>query len=260
MKRLILISMMALFLVPYSTAQLWKMKRYEATAALGTSQFYGDVGGFSIGENAIGLKDITFRQTMFNISGSFRYFIIDNVAVRLSFTYAMLHATDSRGSNEGRGYAAFTNIFEPSLMGEYYFIRNRERNSFLFQTRRGLSRNRLKDFLRSVDVYAMTGLGGAGYGVRGNDALIAKWNSNPELRHSGFAAIIPLGIGAKVALDPNILVGAELTGRYAFTDYLDGYTSQWSARNDIYHTFSLTFNYRIRTARNGLPLFRFGAF
>ncbi len=27
----------------------------------------------------------------------------------------------------------------------------------------------------------------------------------------------------------------------------------WSERNDVYHTFSLTFNYRIKTARNGLP-------
>ncbi len=109
----------------------------------------------------------------------------------------------------------------------------------------------MKDFFRSVDVYALTGFGGAGFRVHPNDALDAR-----NMPTSGFTAIIPLGIGAKVAFDPNILFGVELTGRYAFSDYLDGYTSDWSTRNDVYHTFSLTFNYRIRTARNGLPAFR----
>ena len=35
------------------------MKRYEVTGGIGTSQFYGDVGGYTNGENAWGLKDIT---------------------------------------------------------------------------------------------------------------------------------------------------------------------------------------------------------
>ncbi len=257
MKRLILLSMVVLMFAPYTTAQLWKMKRYEATAGLGTSQFYGDIGGFTIGKNAIGLKDITFRQTMFNVNGAFRYFIIDNVAARLSFTYAMFHATDARGSNETRNYESFTNLFEPSLTGEYYFVRNRERNSFLFQTHRGLRRNRIRDFLNSIDGYAFTGIGGAGYDVFWRNEEFAT--EKPDMQTSGFTAIIPLGVGAKLALDPNILVGIELAGRYAFSDYLDGYTSQWSARNDVYHTFSFTFNYRIKTARNGLPSLRFSS-
>jgi hypothetical protein len=251
MKRLILACIVMLLIAPYSTAQLWKMKRYEATAGLGTSQFYGDIGGFTLGENALGLKDITLRQTRFNVSASFRYFIIDNIAARISFTYVMLHATDVRGSNEFRGYEALTSLFEPALIGEYYFVRNRERNSFLFQTYHGLARNRLKDFMTSIDVYVFTGIGGAGFKVYPNQALEQR-----GLPVGGFTAIIPLGVGVKLALDPNILLGVELAGRYAFSDYLDGYTSQYSARKDVYHTFSFTFNYRIRTARNGLPSFR----
>jgi hypothetical protein len=163
----------------------------------------------------------------------------------------MLHATDVRGSNEDRRYESVTSLFEPALIGEYYFVRNRERNSFLFQTYRGRTRNRLKDFFRSIDVYALAGIGGAGFYVNPNDALAAR-----DMPTSGFTGIIPVGLGAKLAFDPNILFGVELIGRYAFSDYLDGYTSQWSVRNDVYHTFSVTFNYRIRTARNGLPAFR----
>ncbi len=251
MRRFILFSLVIFLCAPYSGAQLWKMKRYEVTAGLGTSQFYGDVGGFTIGENAWGLKDLTFKQTRFNVNGAFRYFFTDNLAVRLNLSYLMLHATDERGSNENRAYEAVTSVFEPSLIGEYYFVRNRERNSFLFQTFRGRSRNRVKDFFRSIDVYALTGVGGAGFIVNPNDALEAR-----GLQTRGFAAIIPLGLGAKLTFNPNILFGIELTGRYSFSDYLDGYTSQWSSRNDVYHTFSITFNYRIKTARNGLPSFR----
>lgn len=251
MRRLILFGLVIFLCAPYSGAQLWKMKRYEVTGGAGTSQFYGDVGGYTNGENAWGLKDITFKQTRFNVNGAFRYFFADNIAARINLSYVMLHATDERGSNQGRGYEAVTSLFEPSVIGEYYFVRNRERNSFLFQVNRGRSRNKLKDFFRSVDVYALTGVGGAWFSVNPNDALEAR-----DQPTSGFTAIIPLGVGAKLAWDPNILFGIELSGRYAFSDYLDGYTSDWSERNDVYHTFSLTFNYRIRTARNGLPSFR----
>ena len=251
MRRFILFSLVIFLCAPYSGAQLWKMKRYEVTAGIGTSQFYGDVGGYTIGENVLGLKDLTLKQTRFNVNGAFRYFFTDNLAARLNLSYLMLHATDERGSNENRRYDAVTSVFEPSLIGEYYFIRNRERNSFLFQMNRGRARNRVKDFFRSIDVYALTGFGGAGFIVNPNDALEAR-----GLPTRGFAAIVPLGLGAKLTFDPNILFGIELTGRYSFSDHLDGYTSQWSARNDVYHTFSVTFNYRIKTARNGLPSFR----
>lgn len=251
MKRLILSIMTLLLLSPWSAGQLWKMKRYEATAALGTSQFYGDIGGYSLGDNILGIKDFSFRQTRFNVSGTFRYFILDEVAARLSLSYVMIRANDMRGSNEDRGLKATSSVFEPALLGEYYFIRNRERNSFLFQTHRGVSRNRLKDFFSSIDLYAFTGVGGAGYKVYGNDELVSR-----GLPDGGFTAVIPVGLGAKLTIDPNILVGLELCARYAFSDYLDGYTSQYSARNDVYHTFSVTFNYRIKTARNGLPSFR----
>lgn len=263
-KRLILVCFVVLLTAPFVSAQLWKMKRYEASAGIGTSQFYGDIGGFSLGENAIGFKDITFRQTRFNVNGSFRYFITDNIAARLSLSYVMLHATDVRGSNELRNYEAVTSLFEPVLAGEYYFVRNRERNSFLFQTYRGRSRNRLKDFFRSIDLYALTGIGGAAFSVSGNDILEQRWIRNPEQKSKGFTAVIPVGVGAKLTIDPNILIGVELNGRYSFSDFLDGYDpdvppqpdTDLSRRKDVYHTFSVTFNYRIKTARNGLPSFR----
>ncbi len=251
MKRLIIFLLTVLFASSLAEAQLWKQKRYEAVAGLGTSQFYGDVGGYTIGENIVGLKDFAFRQTRFNISASFRYFIIDEVAARVSLTYILLHATDERGSNELRGLEASTSVFEPALIGEYYFVRFQQRNSYGFQTGRGVNRGFFEDFFKSLDVYAFTGIGGISYNVNPNAELDSR-----DLKTKGFSAAIPLGLGVKWAMNTDIMLGAELCGRFALTDYVDGYTSQYSARNDVYHTFSFTFIYRIKTARNGLPSFR----
>jgi hypothetical protein len=268
-KRLILLSLVVLLFAPFSSAQLWKTKRLEATGGVGTSQFYGDIGGYSIGDNLLGLRDFTFRQTRFVVNGSIRYFITDDFAARFSLSYIMLHADDTRGSNPERAYIVTSSLIEQAALAEYYFVRNRERNSFSFQTYRGVARRRLSDFFRSVDVYALAGLGPAFFKVRGNDKFetdLEAFLALPEqvqedqvrkYHRGGTTFVIPVGVGAKVALDPNILVGVELIGRYGLPDFLDGYkNTEYSRVNDIYHTFSFTFNYRIRSARNWSPTYR----
>ncbi|NMC39986.1 MAG: hypothetical protein GYA43_02245 [Bacteroidales bacterium] len=116
-----------------SDPQLWKMRRYEISAGLGTTQFFGDIGGFSIGDNALGFKDITFKHTRFNMTAAMTYRISSNVSARLNLAGGMFHATDIRGSNEDRGYESSTAFFEPSLMGEYFFIRSKGESSYIFQ-------------------------------------------------------------------------------------------------------------------------------
>ena len=75
---------------------------------------------------------MTFLQTRFNVNLSVKYRITQEFNARLSFTYGFLHATDERGSNEGREFEAPQSIFEPALIGEYYFIKNNSENSYLF--------------------------------------------------------------------------------------------------------------------------------
>lgn len=258
-KRLILLCLVVLLFAPFSSAQLWKTKRYEVTGAVGTSQFFGDIGGYSIGDNFLGIRDFSFRQTRFSINGSFRYFIRDEFAARISISYIMLHADDTRGSNPSRGYIVTSSLVEQAALAEYYIIRNRERNSFSFQTYRGVARRRLSDFFNSIDLYALAGLGPALYFANGNDSFLENMEnptSGHEFKKSGVALVIPVGIGAKVAIDPNILVGVELTGRYGFPDFLEGFSDDNSRVNDFYHTFAVTFNYRIRSARYWSPTFR----
>ncbi|MCU0471960.1 MAG: hypothetical protein MUC93_01170 [Bacteroidales bacterium] len=248
MKRSVLIIMILYLTIPFANGQLWRMRRWEAVGGVGPTFFFGDIGGFSRTKNILGLRDMTYLQTRFGINGNLKYRLSREVNLRLSLTYSLLHATDDRGSNEGRSFEATTSAFEPALLGEYYFIKNQAENSYLFTRRR---MNFLSQLLKSLDFYAFTGIGGLAYSVKGNDALVARGMTN-----GGFTAVIPGGLGTTLIYSPNINFGVEVGGRYALTDLLDGYTSQYSKANDVYYFLNLTVTYKLKTGPHGLPSFR----
>lgn len=248
MKRYLLIILLTLIIVPVTEAQLWKLKRVELSGGVGTSTFFGDIGGFSHGQNSWGLKDITFLQTRYSFNFSAKYRISQVINARLSLSYGLLRATDQRGSNEGRGFEASTTIFEPALIGEYYFVKNRAETSYLFNKGRGKG---LIRFLKSIDFYAFTGIGGLSYSIDPNKKL-ADHGLDPK----GFTGVVPLGLGGTISAYPNVKFGIELGFRYSFTDNLDGYTSQYSSANDVYYFFNLAVTYRLKLKKNILPNFR----
>jgi hypothetical protein len=250
MKRLFLLIFLSGIIAQATEAQLWKLKRLELTGGLGTTTFFGDVGGYSQGDNWAGLKDITFLQTRYNINFNIKYRITQDVNIRIGVAYGILHATDQRGSNEGREYVANTTIIEPVLLGEYYFIRNSAENSYLFNKGRGKG---VIDFFKSLDFYVFGGIGGLSYTVEPNDKLSHSQYYNP----GGFTAVVPMGLGGSFTAFPNISLGAELGFRYSFSDYLDGYSNpQYSSANDVYYFFNLTVTYRLKINKNVLPSFR----
>lgn len=248
MKRFLFILLLFVILTELADAQdLWKKRRYEAIGGVGMSQFFGDIGGYSQGENVLGFKDFIFSQTRFDINAGIKYRIIPSLKVKLGFTYGMLHASDAKGSNEGRDFEATTSFMEPMLTCEYAFIKSKRENSYLFSKGRKAP---FSSIMESLDVYAFTGIGGLSYSVKGNDKLNAY-----GIVDGGFTAVIPVGVGADLLAFPDFNFGVEICGRYSFSDYLDGYTSQYSKSNDVFYTFNVTFTYRIPTASNGLPSF-----
>lgn len=250
MKKILLFLIGIIFLSSLADAQLWKLRRYEAAASLGTTQFYGDIGGFSKGDNLLGLKDLSFRQTRFNLTTSFKYRIIDVVSVRLNLALGGFRATDVRGSNESRGFEVVTTFFEPTLLGEYYFVKNKSENSFLSlkDSRRGISA-----LIPALDIYAFTGFGGLSYKVKPNDKLAPRVTET-----KGSTPVIPIGVGLNLFYSTNISLGMEVGARYTFSDNIDGYTSIYSKSNDVYHFLNFTLTYKIRTGENGLPKFTAG--
>jgi hypothetical protein len=247
MKRTVAVIIMFCFVVMIANSQNWKQMRLEGMAGVGTTQFFGDIGGYSEGLNLIGLKDISLLQTRFNVSAAVKYKILEDLSVRVNFAFGLLHATDQKGSNEARGFESNATIIEPSLMAEYYFIKSKLSDNYLFN--QGRRMNNLKIF-SALDFYAFAGIGGLSYSVKGNDKLIAQ-----GLQTGGFTGTIPAGLGVNLLLTSRYNLGIELGGRYALSDYLDGYASQYSSSNDVYYFFDVTFTYRFETRADGWPAF-----
>lgn len=241
MKKNLLIIIAFLFLSSAADAQLWKIRRYEATVGPGTTQFYGDIGGFSKNKNILGLKDFTFRNTRLNLSASLKYRILQDVSLRLNFAFGYFHSTDAGGSNESRNFESKTLFFESSLIGEYYFIRNKVENSFLFIKGRNTA---FKSILKSLDFYCFTGFGGLAYKVSPNDILAPL-----AAKTSGFAPVIPLGAGVNMFYTGRISFGIELGGRFTFSDDIDGYASESSESNDVYHFLNFIITYKLTSPR-----------
>lgn len=247
MKKFLFLLVFLSFISMASDAQLWKLRRYEAVASIGTTQFYGDIGGFSKGENLMGLKDISFKQTRFNFTASFKYRIIDVASVRLNLAFGGFRATDAKGSNESRGFEAVTTFFEPTVMGEYYFVKNKSENSFL---RLKDSRKGLNALIPALDIYTFAGFGGLAYKVNPNDKLAPRVTES-----KGFTPVIPIGVGLNLFYTSNISLGMEFGARFTFSDNIDGYSSIYSKSNDVYHFLNFTLTYKINTGYNGLPKF-----
>jgi hypothetical protein len=228
--------------------QLWKLKRWETSLGLGPSFFFGDIGGYTQGQNLLGFKDLSINQTRVNFSLSLKYRISSNFNTRLSLTYALFHASDVKGSNENRDLEATMSGFEPALLFEYYFIKNRAERSYLFSKGRGTG---FGNILRSLDFYAFTGMGGLSYTIKGNDNLVMT-----GLDPGGFNIVIPVGVGSTLIYSPNYNFGVEFGGRYSFSDNLDGYTSQYSNSNDVYYFLNFTVTYKLKTGPKGWPSFR----
>jgi len=244
MKRLIFILLVTLFFLPDSNAQLWKYKRYQASGFLGTSQFFGDVGGYSRGENVIGLKDISLKQTRFTIGAGVKYWVVEDATIKAGVSYTMLHGTDVRGSNPKREFVNTTSVIEPTIGGEYYFVRNKARNSYLFLH----GRMTTLPLISLMDFYATASVGAAFYSVKPNAALEARM-----VQDGGVTFTVPIGAGFSFVMSPEASIGAELLIHKTFTDYLDGYTSQYSARNDLFYTLGFTFNYKFKLTKTRNP-------
>jgi len=247
MKRLLSLLILGILLSSVSDAQLWKMRRFEATAAVGTTQFFGDIGGYSKGDNLLGLKDISLRHTRLALDGALKYRVLNDVSARLSLSVGSFHSTDKKGDNIDRGFESRTLFFEPALIGEYYFIKNKGDNSFLLM--KGSSYPFPKRFFPMLDCYMFTGIGGLAYSVKPNDLLKPLMTGK-----SGFTPVIPFGLGASLAYSGTYNIGVELGARYTFSDNIDGYTSRYSESKDFYYILNFTFTYKIRTRENGIPM------
>jgi hypothetical protein len=234
-----------------SSDRMWQYRRWEIMTGIGTAQLYGDIGGYSQGENALGFKDFSFKNVRFSANGGMRYWLNPSFAIRANLGIAGLHTTDSRGSNEGRAFESSTFIIEPSVLGEFDILKAKYESMNLFKKR---NKNLIASLLNTINIYVFAGAGASFYTIDLTEGVGYSGTTS----EGGVAAVIPVGIGVRMQYNSRVSFGIEWSNRFAISDYIDGYTSPFSNHNDSYRFFNITYCYKLRTGKNGGPIFRGG--
>lgn len=236
----------------FSEAQRWKLRRYEALVGVGFCNYFGDIGGAATEENWFGIKDLSIKHTRPSFYVGARYKIRPNVSVKLNLMYGYI-AGDDAGSSHDRGFSFSSRLFEPSIQAEYSLISEEQRKrSGALYNRRGMMNN-----YSQISLYLYAGIGGVFHNTKVNEAMEAFPRYDPQ--HSKSGILFPAGLGLKYVINQSWSIGAEFGARFALTDYLDGYTSPFSKRNDLYYFGHIHGIYRIKTSKDGYPiLFRRG--
>jgi opacity protein-like surface antigen len=231
-----------------TSAQRWKLRRYEASAGLGTLNFFGDIGGTADDNNLIGFKDIQLKFTRPSVFFGAAYRLREDMNVRMNLIFGSITGDDINSRNDGRNYAFTSTIFEPSFQFEYYLIPEGKTfySSAIFN-RRGMINN-----YAQFSAYVFLGIGG----VLSNPKPRKDYVSVFEDNFSKFGVAFPLGLGLKYSIDSQWSLGFEIGRRLTLTDHIDGYTSKFSEHKDTYYISTFSAIYKLRTDRNGLPSFR----
>jgi opacity protein-like surface antigen len=247
-KRKLAIIFLLLGVVSVSTyAQKWKLRRYEATFSLGSSNFFGDIGAATADGGKF--KDLQMQFTRPSFAFGARYKLAGDMAVKMNLIYGFIAATDDGAtiSDAGRrNYSFSSTIFEPSFQFEYYLIpESRAKGSAALFNRRGMVNNYSK-----VYMYVFGGVGG----VLSNPKIL-NINDEKVPADKKFTVVMPVGLGLKYTIDSKWSLGFEYGRRFSTGDYIDGLKPTSSQHNDIYDFAMFSAIYKIKTDRRGLPVF-----
>ena len=230
------------FIFIHASAQRSVSKHHEIFGGVGTSNYFGDIGG-STGESFLGLNDLDLASTRFSAQGGYRYIINDRMAVKLNAFYGLLSGDDTFGGNETRALKFNTNLLEISSSYEYYLVpyKIKEPPGYeIMQLRSGYNHVRFQ-----ARPYLFAGLGG----IHFTPTILNNPQNRGVVTDRNFSGVFLAGIGAKIEINFFSFM-AEFGGRLAFTDYIDGYSpasdpvTNYDVENfDIYYlvTFSATY-------------------
>jgi hypothetical protein len=230
-------------------AQYWRRDRYEASLGIGTTHFYGDMGGTEDAGNALGFKDIQIKFTRMSFALGARYKVYNDMAVKMNLIYGLFTSNDEGSRNDERDFNFSSTIFETSFQFEYYILsEGRSRTSSAIFNRRGMINN-----YSTLNAYVFTGIGFAYFNPKPKDNFENWFVDN----FNNFGLVFPIGFGLKYPIDSNWSLGFELGRRFTTTDYIDGYHKpEVSKHNDTYYFGVLNAIYKIRANRKGLPMLR----
>lgn len=162
-----------------------------------------------------------------------KYHLSNTFAVRAALNVGQLKGDDNNfDDNRRRGFSFKSGIFDLSGSIEYSF----------------LSKNRYDDggtFKKGFSPYIYVGIGivnaSPDVTLANGKELTAAENDAPTLHF-----MVPIGAGLKFDLSETLSLGAEISARPAFTDYLDGLSESGNPdKDDWYALGGLTLTYRL---------------
>jgi len=239
-------------------SQSWKLRRWEMTAGIGSAHIFGDFSGVSSlnNNNLYGLKDFTFQDTRPSLLLAMRYKITESFSARMNFLYGRGVSNSANGGSvyhKDKNVIARSNMIEITPQAEWYFLKEgRKFKSSAIFNRRGMVNN-----FATFSGYLFAGVGGVMYNTNLEGIYLTTRPDEVETGKNSFTAVIPGGVGFKYVLDSRFVLGFEVGGRYTFTDYLDGFSSDYTVKDvkDIYYFSSLNVSYKLKTNRDGWPEF-----
>ncbi len=234
--------------IPRTTPKNWGKKKYsnpvqsklkeltrsiEIGASLGGTNSLTDIAGNA--EEARGfIWDTQVSQS--NLCGGIygRYKFHRFIAVKGGFNYYRIRGADSLGTGNtvDRGNSFTNNIYEFSITGELY----RPKPAQLFKRSIDLS----------FDYYGYTGVSFFYHNPQlTEDPEQEERNFSDEEYYQNLQVGIPFGVGFYATLPSRYRIGLDAAWVKTFTDYLDGFTREYSEGNDSYFYIRLNVGYII---------------
>lgn len=186
----------------------------EIGLVLGGSAYRGDIE----------VRPNTTLQQMRPIAGGFyRYRATKHIALRAQLLVGQLYADEKRfiipsvdNWREKRGVSFTTSLVELSILPEWRIFS-----------------------IGDVDFYAFSGLSGFYFKPNVNynepNPIIGDKNLDKDAQYSNFSWAIPVGGGMQWFMNEKTAIGFELSGRKAYTDFLDGLSLTANAKVKDYY-------------------------
>ena len=233
MKRNLLLSICLLISIASLFSQSRNKYKYEFIGGIGPTGFLGDLGG-SYQNGSHFLKDYNFSSTRFNLNAGVRYKRSSRFGFKGMLTYGMVSGDDALTDNairHNRNLNFRSPILELSAQVEYYFLSEKSKNLYSISGLRSRKKN------KKLTAYLFSGIGvfyynpkekldGTWYSVRKYHVEGQGLPGGPK-QFSNFNVAIPIGLGFHYAVNKRISIGAELSVRKTFTDYIDGVSGNY---------------------------------